>query len=506
LRRLALLAGLSLVICAIAALPLRAPGASAQAAETQVTSVVTDNWPSVQVTVTALDASGQPVTGLGPQAFSAKVDGTSVPITGVTTTNDPSIGIAVVLTFDTSGSMAGAPLDQAKAAATALVGQLGSTDQAAVVAFSDQVNVVLGFTGDQAALQGAINSLQSSGNTALYNGVQQSADLAKQAPLPRRAVVLLSDGVDYPGFAGATRDSSTLAAVDSGAVFMTVGLVAPGSSFDEDYLNNLANRTHGQYLVAPQPSDLQNVYTTIGNVLRQQYVLTVDVSPLGDSFSEGNLEIQTLINGATTISGAPLSKPRGPAPTAQPTPEATPSPIVTQPPVTGEDGGSSVLPIVAAALVIVALLLGIPAFLYFRRRSPAGVVRRQAHEAEVDLKRLQREAEPVTDFPAIQRAVSAEETGAWLDLPDGSRHNLTTAPITIGFPADCTVRLPAGNEDALERARIWLRDGRYMLHNLSRAGSIAVEGRPATWVILEDGDTLQFGSVTLVFHEPNGSR
>ena len=47
--------------------------------------------------------------------------------------------------------------------------------------------------------------------------------------------------------------------------------------------------------------------------------------------------------------------------------------------------------------------------------------------------------------------------------------------------------------------RIWLRDGSYMLHNLSRTGAVTIAGRSVTWAVLEDGDEIRIGGQTLVF-------
>ena len=82
---------------------------------------------------------------------------------------------------------------------------------------------------------------------------------------------------------------------------------------------------------------------------------------------------------------------------------------------------------------------------------------------------------------------------------------MSERPTTVGFTADCAVRLPSNGVSGLaghtERARVWRRDGRYMLHNLSRLGGITIAGRPVTWAVLEDGDEILIGGMKLVFHE-----
>ncbi len=74
--------------------------------------------------------------------------------------------------------------------------------------------------------------------------------------------------------------------------------------------------------------------------------------------------------------------------------------------------------------------------------------------------------------------------------------------MTIGFSSDC--HLPTRRSfHTVERARIWRREGRYMLHNLSRIGGVFVSGKAATWAILEDGDEVRIGGQKLIFREPD---
>jgi hypothetical protein len=99
----------------------------------------------------------------------------------------------------------------------------------------------------------------------------------------------------------------------------------------------------------------------------------------------------------------------------------------------------------------------------------------------------------------------AADATAWLetDSPDlAGRFPLGEDPITVGFTGDCTIRLPAGGGGhGGARVRLWRREGRYMLHNLSRLGRVTVGGKPVIWAVLEDGDEIQLGSYLVVFHD-----
>jgi hypothetical protein len=82
----------------------------------------------------------------------------------------------------------------------------------------------------------------------------------------------------------------------------------------------------------------------------------------------------------------------------------------------------------------------------------------------------------------------------------GSTFVLTDRPISLGADPECDVILegPAG-EIAPVQARIWYREGRYMIHKVADSVKIVVGGRPLTWAILEDGDELRIGGHQLTF-------
>src|SRR5438132_611507 len=99
-------------------------GAGAQQLDQVRVSVDTQSYPRLQTTVTVLDSSGRPVTGLDQQAFKVSADDKPLGVTGFTTGQDKNAPGAVTLTFDTSGSMnEGNAIGQAREAGQALVDQ-----------------------------------------------------------------------------------------------------------------------------------------------------------------------------------------------------------------------------------------------------------------------------------------------------------------------------------------------------------------------------------------------
>ncbi len=487
---------LALIVSFVLGSALVLPAHSQQAFTVHVNTVDTGGYPEVRATVTVVDGSQRPVTGLPQDAFKASADGQPLPVSSVASASDPGLGISVVLTFDTSGSMAGEPIAAAREAGKTLVGQLGPEDQVAIIAFSNDVRVLLPFTPDKQAAITTIDSLVAQGDTALYQAVADSAGLAASSTLPRRAVVLLSDGVDFGGVSQVDAPASLNAAQASGAPYFVVGL---GETIDQAYLQQLADASGGKLVLAPTPDTLTALYQDIGSILRQQYVVTIDASDI-EPGSQGALEIAVTIGGVVAAGQTALTLPA--VATVAPTqPPATNPPTVVATPVPQqESGGGSGFLIPGVLLLLVAAAAGLAGVFFIRRRKPAYVVE------QIEFRRI--EEQPTAQLYPPIAAPEPTDPDAFLSLEGVSTETfpLGDSPVTVGFTADCAVQLPDGSTTGWERVRIWRREGRFMLHNLSRMGIVQVSGRATTWAVLEDGDQLQIGTARLIFHERSSQK
>lgn len=157
------------------------------------------------------------------------------------------LNLAVVL--DRSGSMSGAKIEQAKQAAALLVEQLGEEDAFSLVAYDNEVDVVVApqVIGDKKKVLRRIRELQPGGSTALYEGVQRGAAQLKEFFAKNRVnrVILLSDGMANVG-PKSPREISRLGRrlADEGIAVSTVGL---GDDYSEDVLASLAEASDANY-------------------------------------------------------------------------------------------------------------------------------------------------------------------------------------------------------------------------------------------------------------------
>jgi hypothetical protein len=311
-------------------------------------------------------------------------------------------------------------------------------------------------------------------------------------------VVLLTDGQNDTTESDATADGSIAAAKGAGVPVFTVGF---GDQPDTQYLQRLSAETAGEYLPAT-PANVGAVYGAIATLLRSQYVLSVKATGPADG---GEAQLRLVTDVGETPVEATASYRRGAAPVP---PTEPPKPTAVPATTTKETGGKNTALIVFAAIVITALLGGggYVALSWLRGR------RVLQHQLEVIAPNpMQAAAQPLpkqVGVAAAPRGGFEAGTGRLVErTAEGDRvHLLGAGPVVIGSARRlCTIILPEGADVAPEHVRIWLRDGKYLLHH---AGGLRrrtlVNGREADWVRLETGDELQVGRHRFVFEDTAG--
>lgn len=494
---------IALKIAAIAAVaaalaPAPAPARAQQPASPSLTinQIDASAFPDINVVVTALDARGVPARGLNAAQFQAFDNNTPLTISSAQAAQDQELRLATVIVIDISGSMAGDPLDRAKQSATEFVRSLSPNDEAAVISFNDKVTPVVALTNDRQKLTSGIAGLEAGGGTALFEAVQTSAFIAGSSNAPRSAVIFLTDGENDTQTSEATSDGSLAAALGAGVPIFTVGF---GATPDTRYLQGLATTTQGQYRAATAGT-IASAYADIATLLRNQYVVTVRGLGAADG-NDASLQIIAFIGDTPAASVATYK--RGTAPP----PVVAPQPTAAQAATPGPPGKKSDLPANAFGAAVLLVGAAIMAWLLVRWQRRRSLRLAQMKIVEPNIR--QAAARPLIrgfgGVAATAAAPAAAGTGR-LREKGGAGHvfELGAGPSVIGTsPRTCTIVLPPSESIAAEHARIWLRDGRYLLHHvggMSRKTYIA--GREADWVVLEPGDELTIGPHQLLFEDP----
>lgn len=237
----------------------------------------------------------------------------------------PTGQATILLALDVSGSMRQndippSRLQAAQAAALSFIQSQRPGTQIGVVAFAGYAELIQQPTGDQEALQGAIESLTTGRATAIGSGILKAidaiaeidtnvapsvADSARESQIPPVAkgayapdiIVLLTDGVATTGMPPL---EAAQQAADRGLRVYTIGFGTENGSpqfadpggfgggrgggqfggrgfrrgIDEDTLKHIADMTGGRYYAASSASELLKVFQSLPTYLITKHEVT----------------------------------------------------------------------------------------------------------------------------------------------------------------------------------------------------------------------------------------
>lgn len=261
----------------------------------------------VRVDVLVTDGSRR-VHGLTAADFEVRDNGVVQRVSQIDLERVP---LNVVCVFDTSGSVAGARLQELVAAARAVLDQLRQTDRVAVLSFATHVSLALPLTDDHDRARSALAALRAVGETSLRDAV--FAGLALRDTDPARTLLLVfSDGDDTSSwllpaqvFDAAKRTDVVAYAVQAPLIQLVpvaptrdprqpdLPLRYPMTQTQQQisiplgrhgkFLESLAEVTGGRLTQVEADKDLTATFTAILGEFRDRYVLSY--SPDGVSAS-----------------------------------------------------------------------------------------------------------------------------------------------------------------------------------------------------------------------------
>lgn len=146
----------------------------------------------VRLNVGVVDQRGRSVTDLDRSSFKIFEDGIKQEITRFEPSTAP---FSVVMILDMSGSTL--PMRQVmKQSAFRFLDALSPDDRIAVVEFYDKINLRNDFTTDRRIIANSINVSNGRGKTQFYKALDFSLDKLAREGNRRKAIIVLSDGVD----------------------------------------------------------------------------------------------------------------------------------------------------------------------------------------------------------------------------------------------------------------------------------------------------------------------
>jgi VWFA-related protein len=248
--------------------------AAAQQQSQDDDDVVRINSDLVVMNVTVVDAQGKYVHGLRRSDFKILEDGKEQPADIVSTFSIEETPFAATILLDTSGSME-SRMSLARSAAIRFLDGLRPDDVAAVYKFDAEIEQIQDFSPSRDLAPLAFG-LRANGQTALYDAMTRAAHDLSTRPEKRRAIVVLSDGMD-------TRSSASIEkalnqALAAQATIYTVDMSAgngPSSGGQQNaaVLRNFAAKSGGRFISTPGGQALREAFAGIVEELSNQYTI-----------------------------------------------------------------------------------------------------------------------------------------------------------------------------------------------------------------------------------------
>jgi len=215
--------------------------------------------------------------------------------------NDP---VSIAFLFDTSGSMGlVSNLAKGKEVIAQLLGRMQAKgDEAALFTFHRSLREEVPFTNDRYRIHRALARVEPWGLTSLYDAVAETAKRLTDRPVVRRAVVVVSDGVDTSSALSSGEVAALAMAID-----VPVYVVAVVSPLDDpSHTAALPKKTTGglydvAYLTGGDvfhvsAFDPATTMDTLLAAMRHQYFLAIESSAAPGWYP---LEVRTKKKGLT---------------------------------------------------------------------------------------------------------------------------------------------------------------------------------------------------------------
>jgi Ca-activated chloride channel family protein len=236
--------------------------------------VIRTNTELVVLNITVTDKAGQFVPGLHLSDFTILEDGKPVSMQLVSSFSLFESPFAAVVLLDTSGSME-TRLSLARSAAIRFLDRLRPEDVAAVYRFDSKVEQVQDFSFEKDLAPFAYG-IRAQGLTTLNDAIVEGARVLSQRPEKRKAIIVLSDGMDTHSKASA--DKAIESAMSIGASIFTVDMSAvEGAAFrniqSAGVLKGFAEKSGGRFVATPGGPALRDAFASIADELGHQYTL-----------------------------------------------------------------------------------------------------------------------------------------------------------------------------------------------------------------------------------------
>jgi VWFA-related protein len=241
----------------------------------------------VTIQASVRDAHGRVLQGLTRADFEVRDNGQLRPVIEFRADQQSPVTLAILV--DMSGSMSvGAKIAMARQAYESVLAHLREQDEVALFTFDSSLHERQGFTRDFTRLKDGLSAFEPFGTTSLYDATAATARRLADQPATRRAIVVLTDGIDTSSSLTAPEVSgvassinvpvyivATVPSIDQRAMMEAA---ERGGHSDSADLRDLAEWTGGHLAFASTFTETTVAASSIVDELRQQYVLAIEAA------------------------------------------------------------------------------------------------------------------------------------------------------------------------------------------------------------------------------------
>jgi Ca-activated chloride channel family protein len=243
----------------------------------------------VSVTAVVRDSRGRPVNNLVRDDFQVYERGRLRQIVQFKASDQGPISLGIL--FDVSGSMRGtAQMEAGRRAVEHILSWVNpAQDEVGLFSFDAELRKEVDFTTDMAKVKTAVNSLTAIGQTSLYDAIQKTAAAMGDRPSPRRAVIVITDGIDTSSRLTPAQVSGMASAIDVPVYVIAVlspldhpgqdsAVVGADSSPVATHLSNLSYWTGGTLFMVSAPAHASQAARDLITELRHQYLIAFEAA------------------------------------------------------------------------------------------------------------------------------------------------------------------------------------------------------------------------------------
>ncbi len=227
---------------------------------------------------TVFDKEGRFAGGLKQEDFRIFEDGVQQAIESFSQEDVP---VSMGLLLDLSGSMRG-KIERVNRAAQEFIRASNRQDQVFLIGFNEEVELLQDFTGDIDEITDALENIVVMGSTAIYDAVYLGVQKAHTGTKPKKAVILITDGVDRESYY--SLDEMVSKVQESDVQVFAVGFLDPvkkkglfsrwtksAPEKARDALSRIADETGGRAFFPEKVEEIHGIVAEIAAELRSQY-------------------------------------------------------------------------------------------------------------------------------------------------------------------------------------------------------------------------------------------